>query len=77
MNFYKILGGIVFKKIASISKEKKLVKHEMSALKGSASKCGTYCPDSNKTGGFCCQCGYASGFGAYYLAYFPEEATGA
>jgi hypothetical protein len=69
----------VFKKIASISKEKKLVKHEMSALRGSTSGsyCGNYCPDSNTTGGHCCRCGYAAGFGSYYLCYFPEAGTGA
>ena len=74
MNFNKTIGGIVFKKIASISKEKKLVKHEMSALRGSSSKCGGYCPDTVGTGGMCCQGGYAHGFGTYYLVYFPEAA---
>ena len=62
----------MFKKIASMSKEKKLVMHEMSALRGSMSKCGTYCPDTVASDGMCCQGGYAYGFGTYYLNYFPE-----
>lgn len=66
----------MFKRIASISKEKKLIKHEMRALRGSGSKCGNYCPDANTTGGFCCRPGgYASGFGAYYLVYFPDAGS--
>jgi len=74
MNFNKTIGGIVFKKIASMSKEKKLGMHEMSSLRGSTSGslCGEYCPDSNVIGGFCCKRGYAYGFGTYYLNYFPE-----
>lgn len=64
----------MFKKIASICKEKKLGVHEMSALRGSTSGslCGSYCPSSSSTVGLCCQGGYAYGFGTYYLNYFPE-----